>query len=523
VGFLTTQEPMYANWHEALSDVLGKIAIVLFIGGIVMFIWGVYSPMSMGGVFNTLALLMLWSATFLPLGSAITYLANKTGLPLLSLIFIMVLVFSNWNDNHAIRPVENGITPDARPHIHNALKQWKDEHCTDTGCDPFVVVATAGGGIRAAYWTGTVLGHLHQKSVKDPLDNEMFAISGVSGGSLGALVYRAIIADSENDTCKDRVMECTQNVLARDFLAPVSASLLYPDLVQRFIPVPYFTDRAATLEKSWEIAYQEETGSNLLATSFVEFSKQNKAWPALFLNATWSNNGRRIVASTLRTDTTDIFNRSNDQLKRIKYDIRLSTAAHNSARFPYVSPPGSWHAGKNADVTSGNILGRLQDGGLFENYGAETALEILQLAKLQMGERFNPFVIMITSDPTLPMDLAESESGKVSNLAYELMTTVYSLVNSREGHGKEAASRLKDYVSSPKQDRFAYFRMCKTAKDEKAPPLGWALSQNAKKVINQYLFAPKQQESQTHIAENALTISCRKENQQSVQIVLNRK
>src|SRR5262249_32732161 len=51
-------------------------------------------------------------------------------------------------------------------------------------------------------------------------------------------------------------------------------------------------------------------------------------------------------------------------------DVRLSTAAHNSARFPFISPPGSI---RNQD----NMLAdRIVDGGYFENYGALTAKEL---------------------------------------------------------------------------------------------------------------------------------------------------
>ena len=48
-----------------------------------------------------------------------------------------------------------------------------------------------------------------------------------------------------------------------------------------------------------------------------------------------------------------------------------STAAHNSARFTYVSP-----AGKLVSSRKGQNRGYVIDGGYFENYGALTALEL---------------------------------------------------------------------------------------------------------------------------------------------------
>jgi hypothetical protein len=53
-------------------------------------------------------------------------------------------------------------------------------------------------------------------------------------------------------------------------------------------------------------------------------------------------------------------------------DIRLSTAAHNSARFPIISPAGEIRNRKH------QIVDRIVDGGYFENYGALGAIELAQ-------------------------------------------------------------------------------------------------------------------------------------------------
>ena len=61
---------------------------------------------------------------------------------------------------------------------------------------PMLVIATAGGGIRAAFWTATVLERLEadlQKKKDALLQNLIFAISGVSGGSVGAMNYVAAL------------------------------------------------------------------------------------------------------------------------------------------------------------------------------------------------------------------------------------------------------------------------------------------------------------------------------------------
>ena len=76
--------------------------------------------------------------------------------------------------------------------------------------------------------------------------------------------------------------------------------------------------------------------------------------------------------------------------------MRASTAAHNSARFAYVSPAGDL----------GDSKGSMIDGGYFENYGALTALELAAAA----GAALNPpkhkpkvklVFLLISSDPDL--------------------------------------------------------------------------------------------------------------------------
>ncbi len=72
-------------------------------------------------------------------------------------------------------------------------------------------------------------------------------------------------------------------------------------------------------------------------------------------------------------------------------DVRLSTAAHNSARFPIISPPG---AIRNREH---QIVDRIVDGGYFENYGALSAMELAQ-AVHAIEPKLAPFVLVVSND-----------------------------------------------------------------------------------------------------------------------------
>src|SRR5678810_286366 len=154
--------------------------------------------------------------------------------------------------------------------------------------------------------------------------------------------------------------ECAgQTVLSQDFLAPTAAALLFPDLAQRFLPFG-FPDRAKALEQSWERSWVRagfkenpwgESGFRSLWTG-------TQYLPTLLLNGTHVQTGKRVLTSNI-----DIAARPDAFLNVYDFykfdpakEIRPSTAAHNSARFTYVSPASTLKDGTH-----------LVDGGYFEN------------------------------------------------------------------------------------------------------------------------------------------------------------
>src|SRR5262249_782482 len=100
------------------------------------------------------------------------------------------------------------------------------------------------------------------------------------------------------------------------------------------------------------------------------------------------------------------------QLLRYRYgnespdDVQLSTAAHNSARFTYISPPGTI---RNHDQT---IVDRILDGGYFKAYGA-TGANALARAVRGVEPGVGALVIVISNDaddlldPSLDSDISE--------------------------------------------------------------------------------------------------------------------
>jgi hypothetical protein len=380
-------------------------------------------------------------------------------------------------------------------------RQAKDayhKHHPTTEPVPLFIIATAGGGIRAAYWTATVLQKLEELDAghtagtgntpdKDRLMRHLlFAISGVSGGSVGSAAYIAALHDH---AVRRRSVEPTK-YLEADLLAPGLASLAFIDIPSNFLPDFGQIDRGEALERGLESARkQEDDPDRLLSRSFLSFfpkiQPSQETWrPALLLNATHQGTGRRIITSNLRIDR-DTFVDSYDALELLKSDVRLSTAAHNSARFTYVSPAGnlvpavppadkintsnSKPASLFLDPYRSKLVNRLMprdsygyviDGGYFDNYGAQTAFELANKAIEAIGkDKIRPVILQISSDPTMKSktlvrqrcvssgnrgELLEppEPEGKILSLFNELRAPLMGIMSVRQAHGFSAVTSL---------------------------------------------------------------------------------
>jgi hypothetical protein len=488
-----------AHVHELSRGTKAGVAVVAFIFGAVRRFH--HRPVPVAQKFGMGTILLLAASSWVVLGSFLVFLSARWQFPVIASLVVLAIIFSLWNDNHRIRTVP--ARPVQRDSVIAAFEKWHALVQKFPAPHPLYIVATEGGGIRAAYWTGIVLGGLQDANPN--FATHVFAISGVSGGSLGAVVFDALVAENDGRSYEENAHE----ILSRDFLSPALASMLYPDLVQRFLPVPiaYF-DRAQALERGWEKAWRDRMGDDRFSRSFVDlWPDDSQKWvPALFLNGTSVEKGNRIMTSNLRV-TDSFFDVEDAAVKlgppdegatKVACHIPLSTAAHMSARFTYVSPAGRFPDGTH-----------IVDGGYFENSGATTALEILtrinEWCAFKHITDVDPKIIMISNNPRRP-PIAPAKPGPEKagptltepetvhgDLLGEVMSPVKALLNARDARGTFAQKAIahqqrrfkaadtappsKDQPESLSPDIF-YFSL----EDQDVPlPLGWMLSDAARK------------------------------------------
>jgi hypothetical protein len=494
-------------WAQS-KVVIGIMALVSVVFALLL----VINPILFAGEMGTGAVLVVAGAAWVFWGSVLVYFGQRIHLPLLVLAMLWVALCSLTNDNHDLRTVTP--TKDyVRPKLSDALKDWHDRVIKKYPgtIHPLYVVASEGGGIRAAYWTAAVLGTIQDE--QSAFADHVFVISGVSGGSLGAAVFVSLLPDGRDR--KDFARRA-ESMLGRDFLSPTTAAMLCPDFLQRFWPWGLTgLDRGRWLERSWEHAWREtmknerSENPNRFAESFLDLWRADDNYvPNLCLNGTSVERGKRVIVSNLLInwqqflDADDAIERlmpikdqgNADKRARPGVDLPISAAAHLSARFTYVSPAGKFPP----DGT------HVVDGGYFENSGATTALDILREITREMERPGNnlgdtvPKLIMISNNPTANAPVpdgkkvtvttkAEQKQSEPSTFLEDAMAPVDALLHTRDARGtyaQRAIGRAQEIFYEnlkgklpPNQDSKVYYFSLAPA--DVPLPLGWMLSNQA--------------------------------------------
>lgn len=497
-GALATPPGPVASFRD-LGPLTRRILIGSALLELVFVLWTALSPISAGVVFPSPSLLMVSACLWAAIGSSAVFLFDRYGVPLVSTFLLLAVVFSYFNDNHAVRTLaagEAGGDPRARQSFDQTFGAWYTKLAAkypDEPTHPVFVVAAEGGGIRAAYWTAAVLAAIQDQAPQ--FSDHLFAISGVSGGSVGATAFTALIADHNRgyavDACAatdesatgKTVRFAAQQMLSYDFLAPTLGSLLHADLVQRFLPVGFIPDRAKALETGWEKGYRSHVRTtsgaddDFFATGFLKMyaDRSDALLPSLFLNGTSVEAGNRMIASNcdLRDgaipDAVDLF----DLLGR---DMRLSTAAHNSARFSYVSPVGSLHA------SDGDLSSHVADGGYFENSGAQTADDVIdRLTQIRGNRPFTLHLVLIKFQKveTRACSTIPARPLPPERFVNEALSPIRALMDTRGARGKLA------YAEAFERPDVKKYQFLLTELDDGIEmPLGWLLAPRTRAAID---------------------------------------
>jgi hypothetical protein len=465
--------------------------MVMFSSGVIAIVW----PVAMGDMLGAGAVVFIALGCLVPVGTWLVDRARAYGFPVLTALLMLAVLFSATNDNHAVRSLGNDAAADLS--LDQAFDAYHKSISRAPSPVPVILVATAGGGLRASYWTAVVLSELEQ--VIPDFHRHVFAISGVSGGSVGAVFYNAALAAGvDSEQLQRRLLQA----IGRDYLAPTVAGMLYGDLMQRMLPIAMLPDRAAALEKAWEQGFTAAfpSASCGLRREFRSFWNDDACgvdlnadplrgpddWlPLLLINGTYEETGRRIITAPVGIDPAVFLDADDFYSRNAWRAIPASTAAHNGARFTYVSPAGTFT--DNAPVPN---KGHVIDGGYFENYGAETLRDLLRWIRHHPQGRLGHsrlVVLVISNDIDMPRARFDQEALRpqpASRFLNEVLAPLNGLFNTRNARGMLAVKALRaeveDYCSGQTtcwDPVFALFHLERSGESD--PPLGWVLSQGS--------------------------------------------
>lgn len=518
----------------------------------------VAAPQMLGAVF----VMSLFLAVLLMVLLQLQSWSSLTGLPLVTFLTVGAVVFSalDWNDNHSIRTAHNA-EGNARQikrrdeGFSAAFEQWmgsREDAARYVGKKPYpiYIVAAQGGGIYAATHAASFLGEL--QDLCPGFGHHLFAISGVSGGSVGAAVFASLTQDVNwadknteekfgcvTDKKAERAtpfMDATSSIFRKDLWAPLSAALLFPDFLQRFIFFPVQSwDRGRALEFALEDAYdtgirdsrflpEHAVSKRPLAKSFLAHwnPEANSHTPALVINTTEVGTGkRRVIApfsfagnglSFLPIWTTD----NGDETAQDALDPTTSSAAGLSARFPWVTPAAHFYETASTRTTAGAKKKiRIVDGGYFENSGVVTALDLAKqiirgFSQTQSKQTIEINLLIFTS--------SEFTTEGASGLG-EVIDPIRTMINTQAARAslaiQEAVETLKHSADTTPQIETKVIRLELNGFGYPLP-LGWRLSPVTRHLISFHngseLFCKKGEGSGTPNADTAKTASCAKMN-----------
>jgi len=436
--------------------------------------------------------------------STLCYLSDRLGIPLGGLLLVYVVVISYWelNDNHRAFTLKSiAVTRGpGLPQLGDEFQEWlgsrSDRAFFGESRYPVYVVAVQGGGIYAAYHAASVLGAIQDSC--PAFVEHVFAISGVSGGSVGAGVFETVVRASWPDGHRPSTGQCiakdklprreaagefsavrvAEKILEGDFLAPVVYGLVGPDLLQLFLLAPVVVnDRARyfelALEERAQTIIQEEitakrmpvSAPNLLAQPFTEHWSPTADLPALALNTTDVGTGRRriIAPFSFPSDDAVFLPLSSDELR----GMPLSTAAFLSARFPWITPPGWYRTKEAADQPEQKNY--LVDGGYFDNSGVATALDIVRAIKDLSDVRDKIQVrLLILSRP--------NDRTNETFFGIEFLAPIRALLRVRATGGQRAVGQAERELGVEIINGHSAVQRADLVDFGYPPPLGWRLS-----------------------------------------------
>ncbi len=399
--------------------------------------------------------------------------------------------------------------------IEKAFRLWLRDRANqradeaDDAPYPVFIVAARGGGAYAAAASAGLLAKL--ECLAPGFHRHVFAVSGVSGGSVGATIFRDLMAaggaQAQQNACPvgggavSPLEQKAFEVVAQNHVG--SALGAFPtDIVRKMLAVagaPQRSARAAALNQSFVDAQSR--------ARFDDRRDPDAPLPNLLLNTTWSETGYRVAFTpfslagigdgTLRSfqDLDADLSPENAPAGRsetpadaeFREEMRQALA---SATFPMVLPAHTRRA--RAQDGASERVWNFVDGGYSDSSGAATAIDLAE-ALHRGGEdgelpEFDLHLVLIGDGRPLEEDLAGVDGTRLRDTGAILST----IVNIRALLSNVAVRNAVDRAAAlDGQGGSVTAHVVEVDPQVFALALGWSVSRTTAEVIGEALGRPE--------------------------------
>lgn len=303
----------------------------------------------------------------------------------LPFVLVALTLFSSLN-THRIRKTHdsgNYVSITQRTTLTGYFDDWYHKN-RDAIKDTIYLISGQGGGSRAAAW---FFMNMAEKEKLDPeFFKKVFSISTVSGSSVGAHMY---IGAKYYNKPVDFIDTTVSKVLfARNYLSSNFFGLLLGDGIDGVIDKIFGSDKGFPKDrnyyfqkeemKAFEKAFDIDTAHFFEQDYFHIYQDTSRKFPLFFINTAIVDKGTRGVFSPVKLEGVSL---ARDLYKEFKnedcnggFNIPITTCVNQSEAFPLVS---AYNFMDN--------VGRFIDGGLYENTGCATTLEIYQILRAHLN------------------------------------------------------------------------------------------------------------------------------------------
>jgi hypothetical protein len=472
----------------------------------------------------------------------LSYASNRLRLPIAGAVVLLLLGWMLFQTYRALTPVEEPGAARSRERderdpgqLYSAFDAWLAARSDADAAEyarrglryPVFIVAAQGGGVYAASAAVDFLASMQDRC--PAFAQHVFAISGVSGGAIGAALFAALQAErtlvpaagclSGSAAKTQPLTDAASDIVRQDHLSPALA-LLWPDVVRKLAPNPDF-DRSSVLERSFACAFESKAAvrhcpaasasdGRGLRMPFAKHWDPSRPVPALIVTATWVETGFRAALAPFPlhaiSDGTlfslPIGANAGDFLARgarIEAPRSLIEAAFVSARYPGIVPAWQVSALIGQGGTEHVRLWNFVDGGYVDNSGASTALELYLALKAHVGDRPVDLYLILLTDADADPSLAEVSDGTRFSDTVAPITALLSVraqlaqrAVRRAIDSIEPQARRDDLVGRLRPDRPGSKVLVVNLRQRTFElPLGWIISRTTADIVRLMMGRPE--------------------------------